>query len=300
MLKCQHDFNKPWSEVHQEIFDPNQIRRRIAVSFSQHIFLTELSNVPGRYRLDLNDHLGYQVFISGKINPDLILLGRKIGIGNDDIFLDIGANTGLVCIPFATQFNAEVIAIEASRRNSSELLLNAEINQVKLHLHSVCVTDFQSRLATPWIEIFGRIGNSGATSIHRAWNPSKGEITENWVESVPAATIDELIPMSQLGRIALIKIDVEGSEDLALNGFKNISATDAPIVFEYRIDLMKKFLNANSESLIYLLEQHFKLFSYQVVGDQIVLENFDTSISQENAIGFPKSKLAYYLQMFEN
>lgn len=193
-----------------ELFDPNQIRRRVELSLAKRHIETKLGNVPGTYVLDINDHLGYRVYVKNKVDRDAILIGKALGFTNQDIFLDIGANTGLVCIPFATYFDCEVIAVEASKSNSSLLLQNAFINKVKLHLHVVCLTDVSSSLQKPWIEIYGRNGNSGATSVFNEWNPSKGQVKENILRELsPASTLDELIPEQVLNRISLIKIDVE-------------------------------------------------------------------------------------------
>jgi FkbM family methyltransferase len=169
-----------------------------------------------------------------------------------------------MCIPFALFFNCEVIAIEASKANSSMLLENAALNNAKLFLHSVCVTDQKSALESPWIKLFGRSGNSGATSIYSDWNPSRKEVEKQKVEIAPTTTIDDLIPKVHLSRIGLIKIDVEGAEALVLKGFNNIFSIHVPIIFEYRIDLLKRISSIDVSEFIKVLELHYKLFSFKI------------------------------------
>ncbi len=282
-----------------ELFDPNQIRRRVEISLAKCHIETELSNVSGTYILDINDHLGYRVYVTNKVDQDIILIGKALDFSNQDIFLDIGANTGLVCIPFAVHFDCEVIAVEASKSNAALLLQNAFINQVKLHPHVVCWTDVPLSLQKPWIEIYGRNGNSGATSVFSGWNPSIGQVRESILSELsPASTLDALIPEQMLNRISLIKIDVEGSEEMVLSGFKKVAQVKAPIIFEYRIDLNAKFLHSQEIGFIKQLEPHFKLYSYKEVQGKILLFDFDISRPQENAIGFPRENLQGYLSKF--
>ena len=286
-------------EALKAVFDPNVIRKLIKVNFTKKMVITRIGNVPGSYVLDLNDHLGYNIFITNKVDTNLIVVGNKLNFTNETILLDIGANTGLMCIPFALFFNCEVIAIEASKANSSLLLQNASLNNAKLFLHSVCVTDHKSALESPWIKLFGRSGNSGATSIYSGWNPSKKEVEKQKMEIVPATTMDDLIPRVHLNRIGLIKIDVEGAEALVLKGFNNIFSIHVPIIFEYRIDLLKRISSIDVSEFIKVLELHYKLFSFKIINNQLELSNFDYSVSQENAIGLPKDKLEYFLSKLE-
>jgi FkbM family methyltransferase len=287
-------------EVLKALFDPNLIRKRIKVHFTKKMVMITIGNVPGSYVLDLNDHLGYNIFIANKVDTNLIAVGKKINFTKENILLDIGANTGLMCIPFALFFNCEVIAIEASKVNSSILLENAALNNAKLFLHAVCVTDHKSALESPWIKLFGRNGNSGATSTYSGWNPSKKEVEQQKMEIVPATTLDDLIPRVHLNRIGLIKIDVEGAEALVLKGFSNIFSIHVPIIFEYRTDLLKRVSSIDVSEFINILELHYKLFSFTVSNNKLELRHFDYSISQENAIGLPKDKLEYFLSKFEN
>ncbi len=284
-----------------ELYDPNQIRRRVEITFATRHIETEISNVSGTYILDINDHLGYRVYVKNKLNEDIILIAKALDFSNQDIFLDIGANTGLVCIPFAVYFDCEVIAVEASKSNAALLLQNAFINQVKLHPHIVCLTDAPSSIQKPWIEIYGRNGNSGATSVFSGWNPSKEQVRESTLSELsPASTLDALISEHMLNRISLIKIDVEGSEEMVLSGFEKLARIKAPIVFEYRIDLNEKFLHSREKGFIKQLEPHFKLYSYKEVQGKVLLFDFDASRPQENAIAFPREKLQMYLSKFFN
>ena len=84
------------------------------------------------FLLNINDNIGFNFYINEEWNDIPSKLARKIGFNKDDIFIDIGANTGLVSIPFAEEFNCHVIAIEASKNNGKYLKKNIENNNLDI------------------------------------------------------------------------------------------------------------------------------------------------------------------------
>ena len=101
-----------------------------------------------------------------------------------------------------------------------------------------------------------------------------------------------------LEKIGLIKIDVEGAEEEVLRGFTSISKTDAPIVFEYRVDVLQKDLNQSGKELISELEKNFKLFGIKIIDNQIMLIDFDSTLPVANAIGLPlRNWQEYFLKL---
>lgn len=283
-----------------EVYDPNQIRKRIRIHFKEKIILANLGNIPGKYFLDLNDHLPYRAYMTNSGDPIIIEVGKIIGLSSRDIFLDVGANIGLICIPVGLYFNCEIIAIEAMKRNAAKLLINSSMNNTKIKLHTVCVGDKETVKSNPWARIYSRSGNSGAASLFRDWNPSLSGKLDDAGEFVRSATIDTLINQEEIRRIGLIKIDIEGSEEAALNGFTNLQYVNAPIIFEYRVDLVEKYLNLKIEGLVTLLREHFVLYSIKIVKNHLILQEFDKLKSQEHAIAIPKLNHDYFRLKFYN
>lgn len=280
----------------REIFDPNTIRKKIDYRFSERLVKVSTNSYwTGTLVVDINDHLGHRYFLDRDFDSTAFLAGAQIGIESSDIFLDIGANIGTTCIPFAKFFNCEVIAVEASSKNASILLRNSIINRVKLRLHIVCATDYNTQKENSFLPFFSKNGNSGANSIFKNWNPS---VTHEDLELVCTSTVDQLLANVESKRIKLIKIDVEGAEDQVLRGFESIKDLVAPLIIEYRLDLMEKYLNDTGITFIALLMETFSLFSLVKIEGKLYLGNFDPDLSQENLIGFPKKHLDMFLGKF--
>ena len=112
------------------VYDPNNIRKKITKKLNNkfiRFFKKKLI-----FELNINDHIGYNFFINEKWNDLPIKLANQISFTENDIFIDIGANTGLVSIPFADKFNCHVIAIEASRQNGKFLKKNIKNNNLNI------------------------------------------------------------------------------------------------------------------------------------------------------------------------
>ena len=277
-----------------DIFDPNNLRKKIGYRFQEN--LVKFSwRVGGEFIVDRNEHLGYRFYINKEFDSTIIKLGEILGFSADGILLDIGANIGSVSIPFAKKFGVEVIAIEASSRNASLLLKNISLNAARFSVHNNCVVSPETHSSRDFIKIFVKNGNSAANSIYENWNKS---ISQQEIEFSKTATVDQLLSDRDLEKIGLIKIDVEGAEEEVLRGFTSIAKTDAPIVFEYRVDVLQKDLNQSGKELIAELEKNFKLFGIKIIDSQIMLIDFDSTLPVANAIGLPlRNWQEYFLKL---
>jgi FkbM family methyltransferase len=242
--------------------------------------------------VDVNDHLGYRFFIDDKFDPVLLRLSAFLEPSESSILLDIGANIGAASIPCAIKYKNNIIAVEASKKNASILMQNCFLNEVKIMPHVVCAVDDQTVEKTDWVEFFIVNGNSAASSIFRQWNPSKIPTKREFART---ATIDSILAGVDLQKIYLVKIDVEGAEALVLKGFRSISALRAPVVFEYRVDVMKKCLNDDGSELLGILEENYMLFSIEMADEKLTLGEFDKNEAYENAIGIPRAHAGYFL-----
>lgn len=275
-------------------FDPNVIRKNYSHSFTSKE--VKINFLEGVYYVDINDHLGYRFFLEEGFDNFLLMLGKKLKISEKDILLDIGANIGTTCIPFAILTGAEVIGIEASKYNASLLLKNAYLNNIKLDAYINCVVDEFSNSSNKWMKMFHKDGNRGANSIFKSWNPS---LLDNIEEYVSTNTIDKIINGVEKERIKLIKLDVEGAESMVLKGADSMLKLNVPVVFEYRIDLNTEE-NINNKDLVNLLSENSKLFGIKKVKNSFSLTSFDHLKSYENAIAIPKIHLERYLKIFKD
>jgi FkbM family methyltransferase len=269
------------------IFDPNGLRKKFNVRFKQKLVLVEAYG--GTFQIDINDHLGYQFLMKDGFDNFLLWLGTKLGINNGDVLLDIGANVGSVCVPFALRFGTEIIAIEASKTNCAILLKNAALNGLKLQVHCNCAVDLQTAQQHRYLEFFSNNGNMAASSMFNRWNPS---VSAAQIEYARTAVADQLIGAdARSDRIKLIKLDVEGAEAIVLRGMSELLATNAPIVFEYRIDVMLRDLKDDGTEMINLLRANHTIFGIEVRKGDYALVEFDPKMSYENALAVPNGRL---------
>jgi FkbM family methyltransferase len=235
--------------------------------------------------------------MDGTFDETILKIAEIISIHEEDILLDIGANIGAVSIPVALKTGCEVIAIEASPMNSSILLKNISLNKVKLRAHNVCALNKYLMQNSDYVKIYNNCGNFGANSIHQNWNRSRAGGQD--FEFSKTVLMDSLLSEADLKRIKLIKIDVEGAELAVLQGFSKISEINAPIIFEYRIDVMKRDLGDDGIELVKELNKNYVLFGIrETENSRLVLTPFKQDTPAADAIGFPKKSFERYAKLF--
>ena len=278
-----------------DIFDPNNIRKSIKHKFHEKLVKIALKD-GGVFIVDVNEHLGYKFYINREFDSTILRLAEILGVSTGSILLDIGANIGSVSIPFAKKYDIEVIAIEASPKNASLLLKNISLNRTRFTVYSVCAVSPETQSKSDFVEIFAKNGNSAANSMYQNWNKS---LIQQELEFSRTATVDQILRDRDLKRIKLIKIDVEGAEEEVLKGFTSINKTNAPIVFEYRVDVLQRDLSQSGNGLVAELEKSFKLFGIQDDRSQLSLVEFDSNTPAANAIGLPLHNWRDYLSKFD-
>lgn len=132
-------------------------------------------------------------------------------ISSNDVFYDIGANTGLYsCFVANTSSSCQVVAFEPYPPNVSELKENIELNgSEQVSVFDVALSD-----------------RSGTISFSAPEDPTPGHGTgsiaeEENCESVRTVQDDELISDDKAPSPNVVKIDVEGAEPLVVDGLRN-------------------------------------------------------------------------------
>jgi FkbM family methyltransferase len=271
------------------LFDPNAIRKNISFRFKEK--LVPLKCYGGTFVVDVNEHLGYRFFLNDGFDPIVLTLAKKLNLKQDSILLDIGANIGSTSIPFGIRIGGEIIAIEASKKNAHLLVRNASLNRVKIRPHIVCAVDPETFAEKKWMTFYRASGNSAANSLFKSWNPSK---IEPDAEHVPTSTVDTLLASVDLTKIAIVKIDVEGAEAMVLKGFGKLAQINAPVLFEYRVDVMKRDLGDDGHHIIELLSANHVIYGLEETPDDFRLSRFDPSKPYANAIAIPRRGQEYF------
>ena len=217
-------------------FDPNNIRKYSKL-YLKPKYLPRQGILGERFILNVNDHIGWNIFVRGYFDltaPALGIFFNSVLPGG--IFLDIGANIGSSSIGPARQ-GVQTIAIEASSSVVKDLSANVELNlPVPYTIMNFAVTSPDQSLQT-LAEFYSPNGNTAASSLLPSWNPSR---RSSRLETVRLTTIDAIVRFLQIKKISLMKLDIEGFEYEALQGAQNALNMSPAVLFEWRPDILLK------------------------------------------------------------
>ncbi|MEO7273623.1 MAG: FkbM family methyltransferase [Vicinamibacterales bacterium] len=212
--------------------------------------------------LDPSDEIGRTVLVSraGRWEPDVwraISSGLPVG----GVFFDVGAHIGYDSLKAAAAVGegGRVVAFEPNPNTLSQLRENIKASRAtNVRVEPIACTDTETTL-TLFDSTLG--GNSGATSLSAA---NAGPVTRPY--TVRGRPIDDVVNELGIGRVDVLKADVEGAEVMVLRG---------------AAETLKRF--------------HPKLI-LEVVPRQ--LENMGTSVSELEALvrslGYTTSKVVDY------
>jgi FkbM family methyltransferase len=207
-----------WANVVAGITRRLPIGKSRAIEFlcrgSSKRFLGRMSRQLGGYSFDccLRDWLAREVFFGGcAAAPEIAFIRAVLRPGMS--FVDVGANWGL-CTLAAAHFvgnSGKVTAIEADPRIFAKLESNVRRNNLQqVLLFDIAIADRESTLS---LAAHDQAGDN--------WGISKlveHSSTDQLTFKVSSRKLDSLLNEASLDNIDLLKIDVEGAEDMVLNG----------------------------------------------------------------------------------
>ncbi len=177
---------------------------------------------PGFATLHLPDGTPYALSVDHHDAADVYQRGIPLGYTADmgwrflmqwlrpgEVFFDLGANMGVYSIPAAKR-GATVHAFE---------LLDANIRHIVRSVEQNGLADVRITLGAVW----DRPGCVGFTG-YSAW----GQVMPDALVSAATIVIDDYVAQKTIGRVDVVKIDVEGSERRALLGMAGLLARDRP------------------------------------------------------------------------
>lgn len=209
--------------------DPNEIRR-----INPEVLSPLYSNAVGifndYYALNLNDHIGYRMFINGFFDLAPIAIGLEAQklLGNFT-WLDVGANIGTTSIPLALH-GITCIGIEANPSTFAELTNNINLNALNNYtaINRAVVSSEAHVPPDSTITIYSPLGNTGSASLDESWNPSKSYFQE--IVNCQTETIDNILIQFESTLNLAIKIDIEGGELGAIQGASNTISRSKPLL----------------------------------------------------------------------
>ncbi len=188
---------------------------------------------------------------------------------SDEVFLDIGANIGIISIAVSIHNpSTQIVAVEASPSNYNYLKRNIELNQITNIQPISKAVHAQSSLKLPFYFPEEKIGCG-------SFSPVFTDIAI-MVETI---TLDDIAENTLPQKIGLIKVDVEGYELLVFKGGKKLLSSDhAPaIIFEF-VDWAEsraKGLSAG-DAQKQLLDYGYTLYAFNKKGHMKKIDNIIT------------------------
>src|SRR5467141_3719936 len=155
--------------------------------------------------------------------PELAYLEKVLSQGK--VFVDVGANFGVYTLVASRLVGAtgKFIALEPTAQSFAVLRENIALN------HFANVRAFQVALTQ----------SSGKAWLYHGWDPvgnslGKDPLSSDEGEEVQTESLDNLLEENGIGRVDVIKVDVEGAEELVLRGAAKTLTTSSPLViFEF-------------------------------------------------------------------
>lgn len=202
-------------------------------------------------RLDLSQGLDLRIFIFDEWEPVLSqYMDRSLTDG--DIVIDVGANIGYFSSLAAAKIGdaGRVYSIEASPSISETLRLNT----VEV-FDNVTVIQAAVSNEVSTVKFFLRKDNNrGGSTIMASALRGHSAYVEAEVQCAPLA---DLMPLEDIIRARVIKIDVEGAEGKVVDGMRDIIPKVSDET-EFLIEVNPKILQDNGSSADELLDHFFR------------------------------------------
>lgn len=170
-------------------------------------------------------------------------------IGSDSVVMDIGANYGALTVPMARKA-ALVYAFEPQREAFYALAANLALNCLSnVVCENVAMADKPGAIRVPKLDLDAE-NNIGGLSMDLSGTTLTGY-------EVRAETLDDYVERNGIGRLDLLKIDVEGMEERVLRGGARAIRRLRPLMY-VEADRPEKLaaLRACITDLGYSLEEH--------------------------------------------
>ncbi|MGN6868492.1 MAG: FkbM family methyltransferase [Solirubrobacteraceae bacterium] len=181
-----------------------------------------------RIMLYLGNDLSLCLYVLGAFEPNEFAFLRS-ALGPGMVVLDGGANEGLFSLYSARRVGSggSVLAVEPSTREFERLAANVALNRLDN------VKTFKVALGSHPGDGLLAVAEARHAGMNALDAGDRGQGTAAWTvsrEAVSLETIDTLVTRAELGRLDLIKLDIEGSEVDALHGAKTTIARFQPTI----------------------------------------------------------------------
>lgn len=234
-----------------------------------------------------NEHIQQQLFWYGYYEPELVEVIKKL-VKPGDVFIDGGANIGYFSL-LAAKYGATVFAFEPVSEVFEQLKINLHINN-------------EDKI-TPIQKAFGDI--VGEKEIYISGSDNRGmssfERPENFSgasEIVDIIRLDDWVTEFQINKINIIKLDIEGSELVALKGMETSLKEFKPLVItEVNLGTLSQFGIKPADIVNFMRKLNFEFFKIDEKGNLRFTE-VDEIKRTTNIVFIHKDRKEFYKEIF--
>lgn len=178
-----------------------------------------------RMELDPQEWLQIHLLAGDLPEPTTTALFRSL-LRPGDVCIDVGAHVGFLTLAAAQMVGraGRVIAIEPQPYNCERILINSQANG----LENIVVVMAAAGAAAGFVRLHNQKRNDKA----RLTLSGAGVSDVATLFEVPVVRVDSVVERHGLGRVRLLKIDVEGFEREVFAGARDTLAATDNVVFE--------------------------------------------------------------------
>ena len=201
------------------------------------------------FPVDAGTLIGWAIRFFGTYEPEVRdQIRRRLGTG--DVAIDVGANVGWHALLMAAIVGprGRVFAFEPNPTTRARLE------------RAVAENGFTQISVEPFA-VSNRCGAAGfdAPAAGQFWDGT-GRLTGDGSSQVECVTLDAFVAERTLGRVALVKIDVEGWEPAVLAGAERVIADRPLVLFEYDAAYIARCGGSGAALAAWLRSRGFELF----------------------------------------
>jgi FkbM family methyltransferase len=247
-------------------------------------------------QVDLRSHTEYRAYYSGTYDAQLLNTVISV-LEPKDVFVDVGANIGFYSVAIANYFSQQraggkVIAFEPLGTNYQRLMHNRDLND----LQSWCAV-YQLGLSshTGEADIVKREDfASGATTGNASIAIDKAFDAGFETELIQLNTLDAVFDELSIDHtgVEFVKVDIEGHEDLFLEGANRILNEHRPTLL---MEVNKPYYDVRQvdfeQRFTALLPADYHKYAYRQ-GCWKALDSFRDCLAIDNVLLIPTEKLA--------
>ncbi len=254
-----------------------------------------------RYYVEPQSTMDNQIVKRGIID-DWDFLQKLVGvIPPDGVVLDIGANVGLLTLPFAKLLvpQGRVIAFEPDSENFRQLQKNISLNACSnVQVFAMALQD-NPNITTLQFHVRRAIDGDG--NINRGLSSIKAiSLHTRSSYSVPCSTVDRQVESMKLSRVDFMKIDVEGAEFFVLSGAKNTIAKYQPFIQYEFSNTLDTIMNEQNTAACFEMLKGMGYRQFYIANDTGVFHELlspDGKLPDANIVCCPAGKLpSFFLE----